>query len=113
MRSVACLVVMLLCCSPWVRAAQSMPPTVVIGSKNFTESVVLGEIARLTAREDGLQAQHRRSLGGTRILWRALREGDIDVYAEYTGTLTHELLHDVAPRAGIKVLRERLARYGI
>jgi osmoprotectant transport system permease protein len=69
--------------------------TVVIGSKNFTESVVLGEIARLAAREHGVEAQHRRSLGGTRILWRALLGGDIDAYPEYTGTLTHELLHGV------------------
>jgi len=108
-----CLLVALVCAWPSAHAATGMPPSVVIGSKNFTESVVLGEIARLTAREDGLEARHRRSLGGTRILWRALREGDIDVYAEYTGTLTHQLLHDVPADAGIEVLRKRLARYGI
>lgn len=88
-------------------------PTVVIGSKNFTESVVLGEIARLAAREHGVKAQHRRSLGGTRILWRALTEGDIDAYPEYTGTITHELLRDVPPGAGVPTLRERLKQDGI
>jgi len=87
--------------------------TVAIGSKNFTESVVLGEIARLAAREHGIDAQHRRSLGGTRILWRALQGGDIDAYPEYTGTLTHELLHDVPPNAGIALLRARLKQLGI
>lgn len=87
--------------------------TVVIGSKNFTESVVLGEVARLAAQEHGIDAQHRRSLGGTRILWRALLGGDIDAYPEYTGTLTHELLHDVPPDAGIALLREHLEKLGI
>ena len=87
--------------------------TIVIGSKDFTESVVLGEIARLAARDHGVDAQHRRSLGGTRILWQALIGGDIDAYPEYTGTITHELLRDLAPNAGVSVLRRRLAKLGI
>jgi len=103
---------------PLAAFAQATPPadslpTVVIGSKNFTESVVLGELARLTAREHGVDARHRRSLGGTRILWRALIEGDIDAYPEYTGTLTHELLPDMPPNAGIEALRQRLKPLGI
>jgi osmoprotectant transport system permease protein len=85
----------------------------IIGSKNFTESVVLGEVARLAAREGGLDVEHRRALGGTRILWQALRDGDIDAYPEYTGTLTHELLHGVPGDAGIDTLRARLKPLGI
>lgn len=86
---------------------------VQIGSKAFTESVVLAEIARLQAHEAGIDVVHRRQLGGTRILWRALIRGDIDAYPEYTGTLSHELLHDVAADANIDVLRTRLAKLGI
>ncbi|MGH8191190.1 MAG: glycine betaine ABC transporter substrate-binding protein [Rhodanobacteraceae bacterium] len=93
--------------------APATTPTVVIGSKNFTESVILGEIARLDAREHGVDARHRRSLGGTRILWRALLDGDIDAYPEYTGTITHELLHDVPSDAGAAALRAPLAKLGI
>ncbi|HKZ09756.1 MAG TPA: glycine betaine ABC transporter substrate-binding protein [Rhodanobacteraceae bacterium] len=96
---------------PLVAFAQR--PTVVIGSKNFTESVVLGEIARLSVQEHGIEAEHRRSLGGTRILWRALEGGEIDAYPEYTGTITHELLHDVPPGASIGVLRAHLKTLGI
>jgi osmoprotectant transport system permease protein len=92
---------------------QPAEPVVVVGSKNFTESVVLGEIARLAARERGVDVQHRSALGGTRILWRALENGDIDAYPEYTGTLTHELLHGVPANAGIDVLRARLKPLGI
>ena len=112
---------MLLACLPVAALAQTdSAPTVhasnaqvVVGSKNFTESVVLGEIARIAARESGVEVQHRQALGGTRILWRALEHGDIDAYPEYTGTLTHELLHGVPPDAGIDVLRARLKPLGI
>ncbi|WP_243050333.1 glycine betaine ABC transporter substrate-binding protein [Dyella sp. RRB7] len=84
-----------------------------IGSKQFTESVVLGELARIHAREAGIDAIHRRELGGTSILWAALQHGDIDVYPEYTGTITHELLKDVAPDADIATLRAKLLPLGI
>jgi len=86
---------------------------VQIGSKQFTESVILGELARATARTAGVDAVHRRELGGTSILWAALLHGDIDVYPEYTGTLTHELLRDVSPDADIPTLRARLKPLGI
>lgn len=96
-----------------VPAAQDTAPTVTIGSKAFTESVILGEIARLAAREQGIEVRHRQSLGGTRILWSALLHGDIDAYPEYTGTIIHELLRDVPPDAGIVQLRARLKPLGI
>ena len=84
-----------------------------IGSKQFTESVILGELALASAREVGVTAVHRRELGGTSILWTALLHGDIDVYPEYTGTLTQELLQDMPPDAGIAALRARLKPLGI
>ncbi|MBM7131656.1 ABC transporter permease/substrate-binding protein [Dyella mobilis] len=84
-----------------------------IGSKQFTESVILGEVARLSAREAGIDAEHQRELGGTSILWSALEHGDIDAYPEYTGTLTHELLKNVAPDADIASLRAALKPLGI
>jgi osmoprotectant transport system permease protein len=84
-----------------------------IGSKQFTESVILGEVARIGADEAGIAAVHKRELGGTSILWAALQHGDIDVYPEYTGTLTHELLKHVAPDTDIATLRKRLRPLGI
>src|SRR6266481_944769 len=65
---------------------------VVIGSKKFTESYVLGEIAKRSLIEAGISAEHRQGMGGTIILWEALRSGQIDVYPEYTGTITQEIL---------------------
>ncbi len=68
------------------------PAQVVIGSKKFTESVLLGELLRLELERDGVAAEHRRELGGSRVLFEALLRGDIDVYPEYTGTVRAELV---------------------
>ncbi|MFQ5410956.1 MAG: glycine betaine ABC transporter substrate-binding protein [Phycisphaerae bacterium] len=64
---------------------------ITIGSKKFTESVILGELAAGLGRETGQPIALRSELGGTRILWNALRNGDIDAYPEYTGTIRAEL----------------------
>jgi len=93
--------------------ALSWAVPVRIGSKQFTESVILGEVARLSAQQAGVDATHQRELGGTSILWSALQHGDIDAYPEYTGTLTQELLKNVAPNADIATLREKLRPLGI
>lgn len=65
---------------------------VVVGSKKFTESYVLGEIARRSLSDAGISAEHRQGMGGTIILWEALRSGQIDIYPEYTGTIAQEIL---------------------
>lgn len=65
---------------------------VTIGSKAFTEGVILGEIAAQTLRDAGIDAEHRAGLGGTRIVFEALRSGAIDAYVDYTGTLAGEIL---------------------
>lgn len=106
----------LICCA-WLRTA-SPPPvgaveTVWVGSKKFTESYVLGEIATRLIREDaGLAVEHRAGMGGTIILWQALRSGAIDVYPEYSGTIAEEILKLAGP-AEVPALRDSLARFGI
>jgi osmoprotectant transport system permease protein len=60
---------------------------VVVGSKSFTEQIVLGELlAQALERYGGLTVDRRLNLGGTFICDRAVRAGEIDVYVEYTGT---------------------------
>lgn len=98
--------VLLLLCSLGAPAAQ-----VTVGSKNFTEAVILGDIATAAGKRDGVDVQHRAQLGGTRILWRALETGQIDVYAEYTGTLAQELLQ--LPKASPAELRAALDARGL
>ena len=59
---------------------------IVVGSKNFTEQIVLGELLAQTIEATGLPVERRLNLGGTLVCDEALRRGDIDVYVEYTGT---------------------------
>lgn len=86
---------------------------ITVGSKKFTESVILSELITTLLRADGLAAEHRQELGGTRVVWNALLRGDIDIYSDYSGTLRHEVLanEDVGP--GLDGLRSALARHGI
>lgn len=65
---------------------------VKVGSKRFTESYVLAEIAAQTLQRAGIAAEHRQGLGNTAILEQALTSGQVDVYPEYTGTIVRELL---------------------
>lgn len=68
--------------------------SIVVGSKNFTEQLILGEIlAQTIERETGLAVQRQLNLGGTLICDRALLGGDIDVYVEYTGTALTAIFH--------------------
>ncbi len=84
-----------------------------VGSKKFTESVILGEIASGLLQDDGASVIHQRELGGTRILWNALKAGELDLYPDYTGTLRHEILAGDAPDEGLEGLRKALAPHGI
>ncbi len=62
-----------------------------VGSKKFTESVILGEIVAQLVRAGGDDATHLAELGGTTLVFDALKRGEIDVYPEYTGTLRQEI----------------------
>src|SRR5689334_20607631 len=73
-------------------ACPTSAEAVRIGSKKFTESYVLGEIARRSLTESGIPAEHRQGMGGTIIVWEALRGNQIDAYPEYTGTIVQEIL---------------------
>jgi osmoprotectant transport system permease protein len=85
---------------------------IVLGSKKFTESFVLAEIAKRSLEEAGFRVEHRQGMGGTIILWEALRQGSIAAYPEYTGTIQEEILkRPMAP--SIRALRQQLAQYGI
>jgi osmoprotectant transport system permease protein len=70
----------------WSRAAGDSGPMIRVGSKNFTEQIILGELLAQEIERSGLRVERRLNLGGTFICDRALRSGDIDVYVEYTGT---------------------------
>ena len=102
--------------SPW-SAAVGGGSTVRIGSKNFTEQLVLGELmAQLVEARTDLRVERRFNLGGTMICHGALVSGGIDLYAEYTGTALTAILErdgtsdaDQAYETVAREYRERFA----
>ena len=89
----------------------------VIGSKNFTEQVVLGELlAQVIEREAGLTVERRLNLGGTSIAHEALLGGGIDVYVEYTGTSLTAIFNEPPSADAEQVfakVRDRYAAVGL
>ena len=84
----------------------------VVASKAFTESVILAEITTQLLIANGTGAEHKSSLGGSRILWSALLNGEIDAYPDYSGTIFLEILG--RDKVGdISELRALLATHGV
>lgn len=92
--------------------AEGAEPPLRVGSKRFTESYLLAEIAVAAVKTSGGAAVHEQGLGGTAVAFRALEQGSIDVYPEYTGTLAEAILHEPG-RADLPSLRLALAARGI
>ena len=78
---------------------------IVVGSKNFTESVLLGELlAQQIEHRTDLRVERRLNLGGTFLCHQALRSGQIDLYPEYTGTALTAILKRPVEQDPSKVL---------
>ena len=61
-------------------------PTIVLGTKNFTEQFILGELYKQALEAKGFQVQLKSNIGSTEIIDSALTSGEINMYPEYTGT---------------------------
>lgn len=92
--------------------SRSGPADLRVGSKIFAESVILAEIAADLAAASGAHVERRLGLGGTRLLWDALLAGEIDIYPEYTGTLSQEILTDAHVSTPAE-LERALAAHGL
>ncbi|MCA9244861.1 MAG: ABC transporter permease subunit, partial [Phycisphaerales bacterium] len=101
-----------LCAASGHDSAIAQETPIRVGSKSFTESVILGEIATSVARVAGYTAEHKRGLGGTRLLWEALLSDQLDIYPDYTGTIRGEILTDANLRH-FDDIRVALAKQGI
>ena len=83
-----------------------------VGSKRFTESYVLGEIGKRLLEDAGFSVEHKQGMGGTIIVWRALTNGDISMYPDYTGTIQETILKSKTPLTS-EQMRAALAEHGI
>ena len=91
---------------------------ITVGSKNFTEQVILGEIvAQHLEHRLGRRVDRQLNLGGTLLVHQAIMNGDIDLYPEYTGTALATVLKlppDHDPAAAMALVRaEYQTRFGV
>jgi osmoprotectant transport system permease protein len=95
------------------RPRTTSPARLRIGSKRFTESYILAEIAAQATRTAGeAKPELSMGLGGTAIVFEALANGSIDVYPEYTGTIAEVVFH-LPPGTSRDELARRLAQRGL
>lgn len=91
--------------------------TIVVGSKQFTESIVLGELfAQLVENKTDLKVERKFNLGATSIIFPGLEKGEVDCYAEYTGTCYYDALQNtevISPDKMNDVIAEQLEEKGI
>lgn len=89
---------------------------VVIGSKNFTESVILGELLAQTIEAQRCSVDRRLNMGGTLVCDAAIASGSLDAYAEYSGTALTAILHRPATsdRAAVdRIVADAYAKRGL
>lgn len=100
-----------------VAAGCSSKPRVIVGSKNFTEQVLLGEIvAQQIERRTQFAVERKLNLGGTLLAHEALKQGSIDLYPEYTGTALAAVLKQQTagdPAAVRERVRDAYAKLGL
>ncbi len=96
-----------------VAGSAACADAVVVGSKRFTESYLLGEVVRQAYRQAGVAAEHRQGLGNTAVMEQALATHGIDIYPEYTGTIVHELLKKDDPAPTLEQINAWLAPRGL
>jgi osmoprotectant transport system substrate-binding protein len=90
---------------------------IAVGSKNFTESILIAEIYAQALERARFKVVRRLDLGSTQIAMAAMARGDIDLYPEYTGTALIDVLHEAPmtdPRAIYRIVKSAFAhRYDI
>jgi osmoprotectant transport system substrate-binding protein len=74
--------------------AAAAPPVITLGTKNFTEQYILGELYRQTLEKNGFRVNLKSDIGSSEIIDKALTAGSLDMYPEYTGVLLSEIAGD-------------------
>jgi osmoprotectant transport system substrate-binding protein len=102
--------------APLAASCGTRPGGLKVGSKNFTEELILGELYAQSLEHAGIRVTRRLDLGTTDIAMAALRRGEIDLYPEYTGTALLNVLHlppDSNPVRSYRTVKNAYVRFGL
>lgn len=81
-------------------SAQDDKPTITVGSKNFTEQILMSELVAVMLEDAGYPVERKFGLGGTAVIHQAIWNDEIDIFVEYTGTALVAVLEMDVPTAG-------------
>ncbi|MEO8473021.1 MAG: glycine betaine ABC transporter substrate-binding protein [Chryseolinea sp.] len=89
-------------------SSMTMAQPIRVGSKHFNEGYILSEIISQLLEANGFIVERKYNLGGTVVCFEALRRGEIDLYPEYSGTISSEILKD--PKLDYKEIQNELSK---
>ena len=75
------------------RATTATGPTVIVGTKNFPEEYILGQLYKQALEQKGFHVSYKENIGSTELMTSALQSGKINFYPEYTGVIVQDVFH--------------------
>jgi osmoprotectant transport system substrate-binding protein len=79
-------------------AKATMGPTVIIGTKNFPEEFILGELYKQALQAKGFHVSYKENIGSTELIQTSLTSGKINFYPEYTGVIVQDVFAKKSPK---------------
>jgi len=73
-------------------------PTIIVGTKNFTEAYVLGELYKQALESAGYTVSYKENIGSSELIDTAITSGKINFYPEYTGVIVQDLAKEKSPK---------------
>ena len=74
-------------------AQTTKAPTIIVGTKNFPEEFVLGQLYKQALQAKGFKVSYKENIGSTELMTTALQSGKINFYPEYTGVIVQDVFH--------------------
>ena len=92
-------------------SAPAAAPTIKLGTKNFTEEYLLGQLYKQALEAKGYKVDYHESIGSTEVIDKALTSGQLNVYPEYLGTLLSVIFHKTSvPKSPATRFQETVTR---
>jgi osmoprotectant transport system substrate-binding protein len=91
--SLGVAIVIGLLAAAFARPAQSAGTTVVLGTKNFPEEFILGQLYKQALESAGFTVSYKENIGSTELIQTSLTSGKINMYPEYTGVVVQDVFH--------------------
>ena len=79
-------------------AQAKMGPTIILGTKNFPEEFILGQLYKQALEAKGFHVSYKENIGSTELMQTSLTSGKLNMYPEYTGVIVQDVFHKTSPK---------------